>query len=77
MLNSAHLRAPAAPDRRRREAALAEFAERMTRMIALLDAEGRRAARFPLYGALAKARYARQSAVLSALRERALSASRR
>lgn len=73
-LSAAHLRPAPPPDPKRRAAALEAFAARMTRMIALLDEEGKRASWIPVYGALAKKRYARQAAVFAALRERALSA---
>lgn len=73
-LSAAHLRPAPPPDPKRRAAALEAFAGRMTAMIALLEAEGRKSAWIPLYGTLAKSRYARQAAVFAALRERALSA---
>ncbi len=69
--------AAAAPDRKRREAALAAFDARVSRMIERLNAAAAKVSWIPLWGSLAARRYERQAAILTGLRERAASAKTR
>jgi endonuclease/exonuclease/phosphatase family metal-dependent hydrolase len=68
---------PAAPDSKRRADALAAFDARVSRMIERLNAAAAKVSWIPLWGSLAARRYERQAAILTGLRERAASASRR